>query len=233
MTIPARNEEESICCVIKCFQDKASVMGINLMIQVVDDRSTDNTANLASSMGCNVRSIKNSSGLADTFRAEIDFALQTDADIIIHVDADGQYLADDLFELIGKIHEGYDLVLGNRLSQRPEGMSQLRYDGNVWISSVISEVVNFKISDSQTGYRVFTRELADRVKIKSLYTYTQEQILRSAFYGYGIAEVPIKFVPRRFGYSRLMNSPFHYLASIWTDIDSVVNELYFDRLRSF
>jgi len=226
LTIPAKNEETTICKVISNFLFFAKSNGIDLSIQVVDDHSTDDTYSKASSTVANVISNNNKQGLAFCFREEMVSALKTNADVIIHTDADGQYSPLDLMSLIQKYHEGFDLVLGNRLLNQPEGMSNIRYKGNILLSQLISELINIKIYDSQTGYRVFSRRIAEEITIISKFTYTQEQIIRAAHLNFKIAEIPIRFFSRPDKKSRLMRSPFEYLQKVAEDLEHVVADIY-------
>jgi hypothetical protein len=103
--------------------------------------------------------------------------LKRNADIIVHTDADGQYSANDVPILIKEVVNGADLVLGSRFKGGIESMPWLKKLGNIAFSKVISKITGFRISDCQTGFRAFTKEVAEQIQITSFHTYTQEQII--------------------------------------------------------
>ncbi|RMF06293.1 glycosyltransferase family 2 protein [Candidatus Woesearchaeota archaeon] len=178
---------------------------------VVDDGSTDNTAEIAGREGATVVKHQINMGLAEAFRTEIEECLKRGADVIVHTDADGQYRAEEIPKLLKKIDEGYDLVLGSRFKGKIEKMPLIKRVGNKMFSKVISRITKFPISDGQTGFRAFTKELAEKVRIRSTHTYTQEQIIRAVKEKFRVAEVPIYFAKRGGNTkSRLMKGPFDY-----------------------
>ncbi len=216
ITIPAYNEEATISILIN---DIKNILNdkYNYKILVIDDGSTDKTASIAKEAGAIVHSHNRNYGLAETFRTEMHFVGNSDVDIIVHIDADGQYLAQDIPKLIHKIEEGYDLVLGSRFAGQIEDMPLVKKIGNKAFSRAISKIIGTKITDAQTGFRAFKREIA-LLKISSTHTYTQEQIIRVAKQKYKIAEVPVYFARRRYGKSRLMQNPFEYAIKAWINV---------------
>jgi len=215
ITIPAHNEAKSLGKVI---QDIKKVMAReNYKILVVDDGSTDGTTHIAKENGAIVVSHQVKKGLAQTFRTELAKCVELKAEIIVHIDADGQYLAQDIPRLIEEVKNGYDLVLGSRFKGKIEYMPLLKRLGNMAFSWVISNVTNLKISDAQTGFRAFTREVAEKLNITSNHTYTQEQIIRAAKQNFKIKEVPVYF-KRRDGKSKLMKNPIEYAIRAWINL---------------
>jgi glycosyltransferase involved in cell wall biosynthesis len=224
LTIPAKNEESSIANVITEFLEEACRLGIKLSVQVVDDNSADDTFSIVDGMKIPILRIESSSSLASVFRKEIELALLTDADVFIHVDADGQHRARELgifLEVLTK----HDLVLGNRMSTKPVGMPDINFAANNFLSETVSILCGQRISDSQTGYRAFHRSIAEQVKISASFTYTQEQIIRSIVQGFTIGEVPIITRCRVDGVSRLVKNPFYYLKNAFADIEKLALEL--------
>jgi glycosyltransferase involved in cell wall biosynthesis len=209
ITIPAYNEEKTIANVICTINSVMNKIGYNYQILVVNDGSTDKTAEVAKKSKAIVYSHPMNYGLAETFKTEIQKCLELKADIIVHIDADGQYLAGDIPKLIKEVENGYDLVLGSRFRGKIEEMSFLKKLGNNAFSRIISGITKMKISDAQTGFRAFTKEVAKKIKIVSNFTYTQEQIIKAARYKFRINEVPIYFA-KRDGKSKLMKNPFDF-----------------------
>ncbi|MCP3682764.1 MAG: glycosyltransferase family 2 protein [bacterium] len=209
VTIPAFNEEKSIGSVIDNIKDVLKKSKYSFDIIVVDDGSRDNTAKTAQKHGAIVFRHPINCGLAKAFRTEMEKCLERKPDIIVHTDADGQYMATSIPKLIKAVEDGADLALGSRFQGKIEKMTLTKKLGNMAFSKVISQVTGRKISDAQTGFRAFTREVAEKVQITSNYTYTQEQIIRAIKCGFLIKEIPIYFAKRE-GKSRLMKNPFQY-----------------------
>lgn len=219
VTIPAYNEEETIGKVIRDIKHAMSKTKYKHTILVVDDGSKDKTAEIARKEGAIVYSHPYNYGLAEAFRTEIAKCLELGADIIVHTDADGQYKAEEIPKLIEPIEKKEaDLVLGSRFKGKIEEMPWIKKLGNKAFSRIISNIIGFRVSDCQTGFRAFTKEVAQKVPIISDHTYTQEQIIRAVREKFRIKEVPVYFARRISGESRLMSSPFQYAAKAWINI---------------
>lgn len=215
--IPAYNEEKSIGFVIRDIKEVMDKTNHKYTILLTDDGSKDNTVNIAKESGAKVISHPRNLGLAETFKTEMKEALKLNPDIIVHTDADGQYLAEDIPRLIKEVENGNDLVLGNRFKGGIEYMPWMKRIGNKAFSRAISKIVNFKIGDCQTGFRAFTSEVA-KLNIISNFTYTQEQIIRAVREKFKIKEIPTKFIRREYGESRLFSHPLKYATRAWINI---------------
>ncbi len=247
ISIPAYNEERSLPSVLReikstmaacgyAFQDYRNPsrriyrnLGKTYQILVLDDGSRDRTAEIAGKSGAVVISHKANRGLAETFRREMQECLKLGADIIVHTDADGQYHPQHIPELIGKVLAGYDLVLGSRFRGRIERMPLLKRLGNRAFSRVISSLTKVKITDSTTGFRAFTAEVARDINYINTFTYTQEQIIKAAKQGFRIAEIPV--TARRTRASRLFSNPFQYAVKAWINIFRIYRD--YDPLKFF
>ena len=218
VTIPAYNEEKTIAAVIKRIHEVMKSNRYNYNILVVDDGSNDDTAKVAKKSNAIVYSHPKNYGLAETFKTEIKKALELKADVIVHIDADKQYQPEEIPKLIKEIKNGYDLVLGSRFDGKIENMSLLKRLGNRVFSRVISNITKTKISDAQTGFRAFTREVAEKIGIISYHTYTQEQIIKAIKQKFRVGEVPIYFAKRIGSKSRLISNPFEYALKAWINI---------------
>lgn len=212
ITIPAYNEADVIEEVIQRISNvmlKTKYQN-NFTIHVVDDGSTDETVKISKQAGALVYSHEKNSGLAETFRSEIYFGLKMCGDIIVHIDADGQYRAEEIPKLLAEIENGFDLVLGSRFTGLIEHMPFVKKIGNRIFSKITSRITKKKISDSQTGFRAFTREVAEEIIIISTHTYTQEQIIKANAANFEIIEIPIHFDARKNGKSRLIKNSIEY-----------------------
>ncbi len=217
ITMPAFNEEKTIGRVIDNIKEVIGKTNYEFKILVVNDGSKDNTVSVAKEHGAIVYSHPKNYGLAETFKTEIKQCLKLNADIIVHTDADGQYSAEDIPLLITEVKNGNDLVLGSRFKGKIEYMSFLRKIGNKAFSKVISQITGVKITDTQTGLRAFTIEVAKKIDIISNFTYTQEQIIRAVKNKFKIKEVPVYFA-KRGDKSRLFSHPFSYASKAWINI---------------
>src|SRR3989338_1688478 len=219
VTIPAYNEENSLG---QDLQDIRANLGkrYKYKILVVDDGSTDGTAQIAKQNGAIVISHPRNYGLAETFKTEISECLKHKPDVIVHTDADGQYPAEYIPVLIEKVLEGNHLVLGSRFKQSKHADSIVKDLTNRIFAAALSSMTKYKITDSTTGFRAFTKDIAN-LGIISNHTYTQEQIIRAARSRLKIAEVPI--AARKTRQSRLMKSyplfhPIEYAVKAWINI---------------
>src|SRR3989338_5663871 len=217
ITIPAYNEEKTIGRLVADIMKAMSQTNYNYRILVLDDGSKDRTAEVSRKAGAIVYSLPKNYGLAETFKTEIEKCLELKADIIVHIDADRQYQANEIPKLLAEIKKGYDLVLGSRFKGKIEEMPLIKRFGNRAFSRVISQITGMEISDAQTGFRAFTKEVAKEISITSNHTYTQEQIIRAVKHKFRIKEVPIYFA-KRHDESRLISNPLSYAARAWINI---------------
>jgi glycosyltransferase involved in cell wall biosynthesis len=230
ISIPAYNEEKSIGKVIEDINRVMSQEKHNYTILVVNDGSTDNTAKIARKLGAKVIDHPYNCGLAKTFQTEMKEALKLSPDIIVHTDADGQYLAQDIPSLIRPIEKKEaDIVIGDRFGGKIERMSIMKKIGNKAFSRVISKIIKVKVNDCQSGFRSFIPEIA-KIAITSNHTYTQEQIIKAVREKYIIKDVPIYFASRS-GKSRLIKNPIEYAIKAWVNIFRIYRD--FEPLKFF
>jgi len=225
ITLPAYNEEKTLGGVLDSIKKVMDGTAYTYQILVVDDGSKDRTAHIAKQHGAVVVSHPRNYGLAEAFRTEMEHCLRLGADIIVHTDADGQYRAQEIPGLIKKVEQGYDFVMGSRFMGHIESMPLLKRLGNKAFSKVLSHITKTKITDGQTGFRAFTREVAEKVSISSTHTYTQEQIIRVVRQKFKLLEVPAYFAKRGGDTtSRLMKNPFDYAIKAWITLFRVYRD---------
>ena len=227
--IPAYNEEASLREVISNIKNVMDKTNYDYIIQVLDDGSKDRTVEIAKEVGAKIYSNRRNLGLAKTFQEELRYAIENKADIIVHTDADGQYDPSHIPELIKKIEEGYDLVLGSRFGKKIKHMPFMKRIGNKAFSKVISSLTGIDITDSTTGYRAFTKEVAEEIEFINTFTYTQEQIIKAAKEKFRITEIFVR--TRKTRESRLFKNPFEYALKAWINILRIYRD--YDPLKFF
>lgn len=215
IAIPAYNEERTLPSVLAEIRQVMGATSYIYEILVVDDGSADKTVEAAKREGAIVV-FKKHRGLAETFKVEMQECLKRKADIIVHTDADGQYHPQHIPELIRKVEEGYDLVLGSRFRGKIENMPLLKRLGNKAFSRVLTSLTNVKLTDTTTGFRAFTADVARDINYINTFTYTQEQIIKAAKQGFRITEISI--ATRKTRESRLFKNPFQYAVRAWINI---------------
>jgi glycosyltransferase involved in cell wall biosynthesis len=215
ITIPAFNEEKTIGKTIKEIKEVMQKTPHYHEILVIDDGSRDRTIRVAKEAGAIVYNNRRNCGLAETFKHEMQRCKEHKADIIIHTDADGQYPAGYIPALIQKLQEGNDLVLGTRFGKGKYKGSLMKKLGNIAFAKTFSKLLKKRITDTTTGFRAFTPEVA-KLPIISSFTYTQEQLLRAGRKKMRITEVPIK--ARKTRESKLFRNSFDYAIKAWITI---------------
>lgn len=191
--MPALNEASSISSVIARLPRALS--GIDeIQLLVIDDGSTDETAALARIGGACVVSHMRNLGVGAAFQSAVQFALENEANILVGIDADGQFESKDIPLLIGPIAaKNADMVVGNRFAKgMPEFMPFLKYWGNQRMSWLIQYVCGQKFQDVSCGFRAYSREAILRLNNFGDFTYTHETILSLAFQKMRIMEIPIQ-----------------------------------------
>ncbi len=209
--IPCLNEASTVGNVIRRVPKRLPDVG-DVKILVIDDGSSDGTASVALEAGADlVLRHKRNIGLGSTFRDGLEASLELGADIVVNIDADGQYDPEEMSMLLEPIlSRRADIVLGNRQIKQLAHMSQSRKWGNRIASWVTRRLSGLPIIDAQSGYRALTRDAAVRLIMRGDYTYTQEMIIEASSRGLAIEEVPITFNRRSDGNSRLITGIWSY-----------------------
>lgn len=195
--LPAYNEENTVTETIK--QIPRSYTGIDeVIILVVDDGSTDQTVSLAQSAGAKVVSHPHNRGVGGAFNTGLTRALELGADIMVNIDADGQFSPDEIPKLIEPILANQaDFVVGDRFTKsngsikKPAEMPALKYWGNKQMSRLISMLTNQQFNDVSCGFRAYSKEAMLHLNLTGKFTYTQETFLDLANKDISITSVPV------------------------------------------
>ncbi len=184
--IPAYNEEEHIEDVIK-----KSLPHVDQVI-VCDDGSTDNTAKIAKDAGAIVISQKNQ-GYGAAIATLFEYARRENAQIMITLDGDGQHNPDQIPLLIDTITtHNVDVVIGSRFLDDTTKTSGYRKTGIKIITSASNYGTNFKVTDSQSGFRAYSKDAIDAIHpTEQGMAVSTEILLKISNKGLSLAEVPI------------------------------------------
>jgi glycosyltransferase involved in cell wall biosynthesis len=209
--IPCYNEEPVLSVTLAALPRK--IAGIdNIEWLIVDDGSHDRTAEVARSHGVDhVVRLQHHGGLAKAFLVGLEACLKAGADIIVNVDADNQYCADDIPKLIEPILTSRaDIVIGARPIQEIQHFSPLKKYLQRLGTRVIRTLSNTDVVDAPSGFRAMSREAAMQLHVFSTYTYTLETIIQAGQKGMAVTSVPIRVnAPLR--PSRLIHSVPDYI----------------------
>jgi len=187
-------------------------------VLVIDDGSTDGTADVARQAGADhlVR-LPEHRGLATAFGRGLQECLRLGADVIVNTDGDNQYQADDIPNLVQPIVEGKaDMVVGDRRIDTIPHFSALKKRLQKLGSWVVRWASGTGVPDATSGFRALSREAAMQLVMFSSYTYTLETIIQAGRKGLAVASVPIH-TNRQRRESRLIRSlPGYVLQSAIT-----------------
>lgn len=193
--IPAYNEEKTIAGVVKEIPRKVEGFG-KVEILVVDDCSTDKTSEVAKKAGADyVFKHKKNQGLGINFKKGIEKALKLGADVVVNIDGDGQFNAKEIIKLVDPIvNNGADMVTGSRFlsGSKTTNMPFAKRWGNRRFTKLISRITGQEFTDTQCGFRAYSREAALRLNLHGRFTYTQEVFIDLVEKGIRIKEVPIE-----------------------------------------
>lgn len=193
--VPAYQAEATVGAVV------AGALRHMSRVLVVDDGSTDRTADRAAEAGAEVLRLPVNSGKGSALRAGLERLRSSDATHIAFLDADGQHDPEDLPALLEAAREGDAFVIGSRMA-RPEEVPPVRYRTNEIGSRILSRMTGKDIEDGQSGYRVVAADLLKRLKLSARgYLIETEMLLKAAPHIARFRHVPVRV---------LYGGPSHY-----------------------
>jgi glycosyltransferase involved in cell wall biosynthesis len=209
--VPAYNEAKTIGNVVR--RIPREIDGVSeVIVVVVDDGSRDGTALLAREAGADfVVHHHVNSGVGQAFKDGIAKALEFGADIIVNLDADEQHNPSEIPMLVAPILEGdCDVVVGSRfINGSTVGMPFMKRLGNSLFTKLMTATTGVHFTDTQSGFRAFSKEAALRLNTFGRFTYTHESLIGLAMNGLRITEVPISVKPRN-GESKVVRNCYSY-----------------------
>ncbi len=196
VNIPAYNEAKKIGSVIRDIAKK-KIAGAEIKIQVVDDGSSDETLGVVKEAGAHYIYAMPHRGLGLTFRTGVEKALENGADIMVNIDADGQFSPDDIAKLVEPVaSKKADMVVASRFSKdkelNPQRMPYFKKAMNMLIAKTVGFFWGQKIDDLTCGFRAYSREVLLRLNLNHPFTYTQETIIDALSKNFTLLWIPVK-----------------------------------------
>ena len=208
--IPTYNEVENLPLIT----ERVLASNPEVDVLVVDDNSPDGTGELADALAAEHDTIhvlhrKGKEGLMAAYRAGFGWALEREYEVICQMDADGSHAPEELERLLDAVEEGADLVSGSRyvdggeVTNWPQQRYLLSKLGNRYIAAALGE----DVKDLTAGYRAFRREVLEELDLEILspkgFIFQAEVAHKAVDAGFDVREVPITFVDRTLGESKL------------------------------
>ncbi|WP_443680816.1 polyprenol monophosphomannose synthase [Nocardioides nematodiphilus] len=209
MVVPTYNEAANIGWIVERLRRAEPEVDV----LIVDDSSPDGTGALADEMAATDsrvhvlhRTVKN--GLGAAYLEGFAWALERDYDVIGEMDADGSHQPEQLHRLLEALRSA-DLVIGSRYVRGgsvvnwPLSRQALSRGGNLYVRMLLG----LSIRDATAGFRVFRRETLEKIELASVesagYVFQTDLATRTVRAGLVVKEVPIEFVERVRGASKM------------------------------
>ena len=196
IVMPCLNEAETVAICVTKARAWLQSTGTNGEVLVVDNGSTDGSAALATAAGAQVVHERRR-GYGNAYLRG--FA-EARGEIIVMGDADDTYDFSQLDELLKPLGDGFDMVLGNRFTGGITAGAMPwahRYIGSPIINLIIRRFIGLRVGDSQSGFRAFTRDAYERMKLRSGgMELASEMIVNAAREGLAVTEVPAPYSVR-------------------------------------
>lgn len=195
IVIPAYNEGRVIGDVVTDIRKRFKGKAFTSHIIVVDDGSEDNTTENARKAGAHVIQHVLNTGSGGATATGLSYAYSNDFDIAVTCDADGQHDAEDVLRGVKLMsNSDIDLLIGSRLINS-DGMSRVKIIGNRGMSFITRILFGIRVTDSQSGLRVFSRQALSSLKWKtSGYEFCSEMLWRAKQLNLRIDEFAIKSI---------------------------------------
>ncbi len=189
IAIPAYNEEGRISKLLSILTERFPQEDI----LVIDDGSSDRTYEEAVASGVKVIRNQPNLGKGESLKKAFKYAVSHGYDAVLTVDADLQHDPDDIPGFIKKFKEGCDLVIGSRWHELHK-MPFLNYISNRLTTMVLSLLAGQRLPDTQSGFRLHSRQVAALNFTFSRYDFESEVVFKAAINGFKICSTPIKTI---------------------------------------
>jgi len=185
--LAAHNEQDTVATIIAGVQRHTQDL---IEVIVVDDGSTDRTADEALAAGAHVVSLSPNQGKGSALLRGL---LEVQGDWVLFIDADGQDDPADIPTLVAAAQEGADFVNGSRWlgTLEPGSISFPNRLGNRFMTGLLNVRHGARITDSQAGFRLIRRDLLDAEFRSQEYEVETEMLLHALRRGARVVEVPV------------------------------------------
>lgn len=212
IVLPTYNEKKNIEIFIpKIEKDVLKKRKIKGEIIVVDDNSPDGTARAALKLNKKYKNIKviirkEKEGIGAALRCGYNAA---SGRLILSSDSDLSFSTNDMLRLIDKINSGYDLVVGSRyLSKKDYEKLKIKTMIKGFVSKYGNILVRIfsgiDIHDYSSNFRIIRRKVWNDIEtIEKTNSILLEMIVKTAYKGYKVTEIPVKFLERKYGKSKI------------------------------
>ncbi len=209
---------------------------------LVDDKSSDNTSELAKELGIQhvIRHEKNT-GYGGNQKSCYNKALEINADIVIMLHPDYQYTPQLIEPMSYLIANGtYPVVLGSRILGKGAlrgGMPLYKYMANRMLTLFQNILMNQKLSEYHTGYRAFSKEVLESINYSTNsddFVFDNQMLAQIAYAGYEIAEItcPTKYFEEASSIN-FKRSSIYGLGVVWTSISYFLQRLGIGKFKIF
>ena len=202
--MPEANNDTSIAVLLPCYNEEVTIGKVvrdfknslpDATIYVYDNNSTDHTAEIAEAEGAIVRR-EPRQGKGNVIRAMFE---DIDADVYVMADGDDTYPADAAPAMVAKVLEGYDMVIGDRLSSTyfQENKRPFHNFGNRLVRGSINHLFRAHVTDIMTGYRAFSFTFVKTYPVLSRgFEVETEMTIHSLNNNLRLYEMPIQYRDR-------------------------------------
>lgn len=211
--IPCLNEEMTVGTVIS--RIPRTIPGVSRIdVAVVDDGSTDRTAEIARRHGALVLRHGRNLGVGAALRTGLRHARLQGYAFVVNIDGDGQFAPEQIPEIAAPVIAGEaDIATASRFADPAllPAMPAIKIWGNRQIARLVSLMTGRRLHDVSCGFRAYSAEAVRALNLIGNFTYTHEVILQACFQGFRVREVPVAVNGvREFGESRVAGNLFRY-----------------------
>jgi glycosyltransferase involved in cell wall biosynthesis len=198
--MPALNEEESLRATLKELREV--VDGPDIL--VIDDGSTDATAEVASRAGALSAQLPFTLGVGGAVRVGLHYAQRNGYDRAVVIDADGQHDPAGITALLEALDHGADMAVGSRFAAGTDDypVGRTRRQAMRFLGAIVRALTGQRFSDVTSGFRAFDRPVIELLAREYPVEYladTVEALLLVRYAGFRVDEVPISMRPRAAG----------------------------------
>jgi len=227
IVLPTYNERENLRDALTRIREVADGHGLQLHTLVVDDNSPDGTGELADKLALELPDVEvlhraDKEGLGKAYIAGFRHALAQGADLLFEMDADLSHDAGYLPDFIRRIDDGADVVLGSRYVRgggvENWGVSRrvISRGGCLYARTILG----LPVHDVTGGFKCFRRHVLETIDLDAIqtagYGFQIEMTYRAWQLGFRIDEVPIIFVDRKVGSSKMSNAiALEAMLNVW------------------